>query len=148
MLTRDALNYFDQLNMEIYSASSQYFISSKYQDDWRNRSSFWDTHLKGLPCASRTGFGYIHCIPRHPQAISYQYIWHCLFFSTIKGRLALQLRQKAGTPEIQGKHSTLPQITMWICISNSPGLLILVYRLTHNSKPFRRMVVSCCKYAT
>lgn len=60
-MTRDAISYSDQLNMIIYSESSQYFSSSKYQDDWRDRSNFQDIHLKNLPCASC--FRHIHRVP-------------------------------------------------------------------------------------
>lgn len=68
------------------------------------------------------------------QARSYQYFQYCLFFSTVTGRLSLQLRQKAGSPETQGKHSTLS----WIL----NGLT------TDTFKPFRRTAVSCSKNAT
>lgn len=133
--------------MEIYSANTQYSISPKYQDDSINRNNLWDTHLKGLPWASGLGFGYICCIPSHQWPIRYWYFWHRLFFSTVRRRLVLQLRQKARTPEIQVKYSSATSL-LWNCMNHSPRLLTLVYWLTHTFKPFGKMIVSCCKYAT
>lgn len=123
-MTRDAVSYSDQLNMVIYSESSQYFSSSKYQDEW-----IFETPTSKVCHVSQALDIYTMF-----QACSYQYFQYCLFFSTTTGRLSLQLRQKAGSPETQGKHSTLS----WIL----NGLT------TDTFKSFRKKAVSCSKNAT
>lgn len=127
-MTRDAISYSDQLNMITYSESSEYFSSSKHQDDWRDRSNFWDIHLKSLPRASC----FRHISVPDPQAISYQHFEHSLFLSTAAERLSLQWRQKAGSPEFHG-HSTVP----WIANGSTADTF----------KPFRRTAGSCSKNA-